>query len=324
MAQKKKKKKANDRSPSEPLSSSLLKVVFGVFLLLLIVIGTAWLANRYLAPGDVDLSPKIGDATKPASTEAQHPKITYEIYPAEDKTPRVPSTHPVPDPNRRPRIAIIVDDLGYDFKTAEQFLSMDANWTFSILPHSPFGKKIAAAAEGKHLEIMLHLPMEPEEYPKVDPGPGTLLVNMGPDRLISELNRDLDFLPGIKGVNNHMGSKMTANSTQLYQIFSNLKKRNLYFVDSRTTTRTLCEPSAKLFRVPFASRDVFLDHVPEDGFIRKQIRLLVKTAQRRGYAVGIAHPHRTTLDVLRDEIGRIKDLADIVPASQIVRVDGST
>ena len=85
MAKKKKKKIANDRSPSEPLSRSLLKVVFGVFLLLLIVIGTAWLANRYLAPGDGDLRPTTGDAARPEPSEAQHPKITYEIYPAEDK-----------------------------------------------------------------------------------------------------------------------------------------------------------------------------------------------------------------------------------------------
>jgi polysaccharide deacetylase 2 family uncharacterized protein YibQ len=329
MTKKKKPGKAKARSTSEPLSRSLMKVVFGLLLLVMMVLAVAWLADRYLSPKTVVPLQKHGAVPLPEKKTVAGQKgtglqkFTYEIYPTDEKHPGLEMQAPTPSSQHPPRVAIIVDDLGYDFKMAQQFLAMDTNWTFSILPHSPFGKKIAAAADRKNIETMLHLPMEPEEYPQVDPGPGTLLMNMGPDRLLDELEKDLNFIPGIKGVNNHMGSKMTSNSTKLYQIFSNLKKRNLYFIDSRTTSKTLGKPSARLFQLPFAQRDVFLDHVPEAAFIRKQIRLLIETAKRQGQAVGIVHPHKTTITVLQEEISDIQAQTEIVFASQLVQTVGS-
>ena len=219
-----------------------------------------------------------------------------------------------------PKIAIIIDDVGYNKKTAEKFLTLDAVLTFSMLPHNPFQKSIARAALAKGYEIMLHLPMEPNEYPKINPGPGALLTSMSPDQLISQLNKNLDAIPSIKGVNNHMGSKMTTASTQLYQIFSILKKRGLFFVDSRTTADTLCKPSARLLQVPFAQRDVFIDHIQESDFIRKQINRLVEIAYSKGEAVGIAHPSTLTYDVLREVLPELKKKAVLVPASKIVHI----
>ena len=165
---------------------------------------------------------------------------------------------------------------------------------------------------------MLHLPMEPLEYPKVNPGPGTLLTSMTPDELIQQLNKNLDALPDVKGVNNHMGSKMTGESSQMYQIFSILKKKNLYFVDSRTSPQTLCKPSARLFQIPFAQRDVFLDHQQEARFIREQIKELIRIARRNGYAVGIGHPHEITYNVLREMLPDLQKDVELVPASKIV------
>lgn len=169
---------------------------------------------------------------------------------------------------------------------------------------------------------MLHLPMEPVEYPDVNPGPGTLLTSMTPDQLTRQLEKDLDAVPFIKGVNNHMGSKMTAESSQMYQIFSILKKRGLYFVDSRTTAETICKPSARLFQIPFAQRDVFLDHLVKVEFIRKQLKELVQIAQRNGYAVGIGHPHSLTYQVLREMLPDLQKKIRLVPASEIVHPVG--
>jgi hypothetical protein len=164
--------------------------------------------------------------------------------------------------------------------------------------------------------------MEPEEYPRVDPGPGTLLTTMSPDQLISQLQKNLDTLPSIKGVNNHMGSRLTAESSQLYQIFSILKKRGLFFVDSRTTAKTLCKPSARMFKIPFAQRDVFIDHHPKPEFIRKQINMLIEIANRHGEALGIAHPHMTTYKVLKEILPDLRQKVQLVPASAIVHVIG--
>ena len=169
---------------------------------------------------------------------------------------------------------------------------------------------------------MLHLPMEPNEYPEVDPGPGTLLVSMSADELIAQLDKNLNALPNVKGVNNHMGSRLTAESTQLYQVFSVLKQRGLYFIDSRTSAESLCEPSARLFQIPFAQRDVFLDHYPTPDFIRKQIKELIRIARHNGQAVGILHPHTTTLKILQEMLPDLQKQVYLVPASKIVRPVG--
>jgi hypothetical protein len=194
--------------------------------------------------------------------------------------------------------------------------------TFSILPHSPFQQRIAQLARSKGLEIMIHMPMEPVEYPQVNPGPGTLLTSMSPDELINQLDQNLDTLPGVKGINNHMGSRLTSESTQMYQIFSVLKKRGLFFIDSRTTAESLCEPSARLFQIPFAQRDVFIDHHLKANFIRKQIKELIRIAQKNGEAVGIMHPHSTTLQVLQEILPDLQRQVQLVPASKVVHPIG--
>jgi polysaccharide deacetylase 2 family uncharacterized protein YibQ len=166
---------------------------------------------------------------------------------------------------------------------------------------------------------MLHLPMEPHEYPLINPGPGVLLTSMSPDQLVSQLEKDLDAVPFIQGVNNHMGSKMTTVSSQLHQLFSVLKKRNLFFIDSRTTADTVCKPSAHLFQIPFAEKDVFIDHIQTPDFIRRKLYLLVQIAHSHGMAVGIAHPHDVTYEVLRDLLPELKKKAILVKASEIVQ-----
>jgi polysaccharide deacetylase 2 family uncharacterized protein YibQ len=223
-------------------------------------------------------------------------------------------------PTKLPKIAIIIDDIGYDRYIAQKFLDLDAVLTFSILPHSTHDKKIARMAHSKGFGVMLHLPMEPNEYPLINPGPGVLLTSMSPDQLINQLNEDLDAVPFVKGVNNHMGSKMTTIAPQLYQILSVLKKRKLYFIDSRTTVDTLCRPSAQLLQVPFAQKDVFIDHIPEPEFIRETIHRLIKIAGSHGEAIGIGHPHTATYEVLREMLPELKEKTILVRASDIVHI----
>ena len=245
----------------------------------------------------------------------------FEIYPKNDIPPHKPIPKTKPDVlTRLPQLAIIIDDIGYDETIAQKFLDLDAVLTFSILPHSTHDKRIAKLAHSKGFDVMLHLPMEPNEYPLINPGPGVLLTSMSPGQLIDQLNEDLDAVPFIKGVNNHMGSKMTTIAPQLHLIFSILKKRNLYFIDSRTTADTLCGPSAQLLQLPFAQKDVFIDHIPGPDFIREQIHRLIKIAGSHGEAVGIAHPHTTTYEVLREMLPELKEKTILVGASHIVHI----
>ncbi len=325
MATKKLKPKKNRSRKSRKkitIRLSLLKAVAGLSVLAVLVAGIGLIAH-YLIPSR---QPSTAISTKTPiveKTPSKPAKPAFEIYPDE----KIPIEKPVGIPEippkiKFPRVAIIIDDLGYDEKIAEKFLELDVAFTFSILPFSPFQQKIARRAHEKGLEVMLHLPMEPVEYPSVNPGPGTLLTTMSPDELLDQLEKDLDTLPSIKGVNNHMGSKLTAESNQLYQIFSILKKRGLFFIDSRTTPKTLCKPSARMFKVPFAQRDVFIDHQPQPEFIRKQIKALIEIALHHGQAVGIAHPHLTTYRVLKEMLPELKEKVQFVPASDIVNVIG--
>jgi hypothetical protein len=217
-------------------------------------------------------------------------------------------------------VAIIIDDVGYDRPLAEKFMELNGPFTMSILPHSPHRQIIARIAHAQGAEIMLHLPMEPLEYPEVNPGPGALLTSMSPNELIQVLEENLQAVPHVQGVNNHMGSKLTTQSEQIHQVFSVLKRRGLYFVDSRTTEGSVCQPSARLLQIPYSQRDVFLDHVQDPLFIRRQIRELVRLAKHKGEAIGIAHPHPTTYAILKETLPELRQQVELVPASRLVRI----
>ncbi|MDY6791722.1 MAG: divergent polysaccharide deacetylase family protein [Thermodesulfobacteriota bacterium] len=313
-----KKKRAKKKARKKiSLSTSLIKIFFGFTILLVLVFLAGVLAHHFMLRKE----PVKGLQPSEQAPITQIPP--FEIYPEKEIPPEKPPLKPKKIlPDGLPKVAIIIDDLGYDRFIAQKFLALDGVFTFSVLPHSPYTKRIARAAEAKGYDIMLHLPMEPMEYPSVNPGPGALLTSMSPDELIEQLRKDLDDVPSIKGVNNHMGSRMTTVSTQMYQIFSILKKRNLFFIDSRSTAKTVCKPSARLLQIPFAQRDVFIDHILDSEFIRKQLRQLVAIARRKGMAVGIAHPHQITYKILSQELPNLKKKVQLVPASGIVQVAG--
>jgi len=306
-----KKKKLKQNNPGSKKAgaykSNIRKVLAGFFILLILVVGVGFFLNYYILK------------KQPEKKEPVSKQPVFEVYPKGDKpSGKIPSKAKKQPAGSLPKVAIIIDDLGYDNDLAKKYLELDAAFTFSLLPFSPFQKSIAQAAYKKGIETMLHLPMEPDEYPDVSPGPGALLTSMSPDQLISQLNKDLDDIPFIKGVNNHMGSKMTAIDTQMYQVFSVLKKRGLYFVDSRTTAKTLCKPSARLLKVSFAERDIFIDHIQDSAHIREQINKLIKHAGKYGEAVAIIHPYPETYQVIREMLPYLKKNVNIVSASTIV------
>jgi polysaccharide deacetylase 2 family uncharacterized protein YibQ len=315
------KRKSNRK---KAFQGSLTKAVAGI-VLVAVVVAICMLAIRLLAPPHRSPGPPKSAKVQPAVKTPVRPHPVpapvpdFEIFPETEPPKKKPAQRPVP---ALPKVAIIIDDLGYDRKMAEKFIFLGVPLTVAVLPHSPQQKNIARLAKENGLETMLHLPMEPIEYPQVDPGPGTLLTSMLPDDLIRSLKDNLDSVPDIKGVNNHMGSKMTAAAPQMNQIFSVLKERRLFFIDSRTTNDTVCRSSAKLFQLPFGQRDVFLDHEPTAGFVRKQIRLLIRIAQRNGTAVGIGHPHRTTYRTLREMLPELQEKVRLVPASEVVQQIG--
>ncbi len=312
---KKRAKKKTSRNAG--LSLQLLKML-GVPAILILLIVSAGVLTRYILkrpPGDI---PPVAQTTVPPVQKQKKNKPTYEVFSQKDlpqkpitKLPQLPGDHP-------PLVAIVIDDIGYDLQTADRLLQLDAPLTFSVLPYGPHSKEFAAKARSEGHEIMLHLPMQPKEFPAVNPGPGALLSQMTADEFIGQLESDIDQIPGLKGVNNHMGSAISTSSNRMRQIFSILKKRGLYYIDSRTTAETVARPSAELLQVPFTERDIFIDHIETEQFIRKQLHELIKRAMRQGYAVGIAHPHAVTYRMLAALLPELKNSVELVPASMVV------
>lgn len=318
-----KRKKGPVRKKS--IGADLKKALLGVVILTAIVAGAGVVAHYTLGPqappplvGPGVTPPQKADPfDKPEPQAVVYTVPKFEIFPAQQPPPK-PMPRVVGQDQGQPRAAIIIDDMGYDRKVADRFCTLDAPLTFSVLPSSPFRDAIVKKARSRGFSLIVHLPMEPNEYPDVDPGPGALLVDMDPDRLLAVLEKNLDALPYAIGVNNHMGSRLSAQADQMNQIFTVLKRRRLFYVDSRTTDHTRAHQAARLLQVPFAQRDVFLDHDPAPEAVRRQIRELSALAVRHGVAVGIGHPHRVTFEVLREMLPELKSKVLLVPIAELV------
>lgn len=225
-------------------------------------------------------------------------------------------------PSRRyhgpPRVAVIIDDIGYRDILEARFLDLDAALTFSILPFTPYGNTFALRALGKGREIMLHMPMEPKNS-SIRPGKGGLFVRM-PNREIRKImGAILDEIAGIKGVNNHMGSLFTSNSKKMAVVLKLVRKRKLYFIDSRTAASSQGYEVAKYLGLHTAVRNVFLDHNPAYESVLSQLDILAAIAKRQGTAIAIGHPNENTLRALKTKLPIFREMGvEIVPPSEII------
>lgn len=229
---------------------------------------------------------------------------------------------PVRGPRRgepRPRIAIIIDDLGHNRELDLSLIDLNLPLSLAILPSAPFTDVVVREATRKGREILLHQPMEPRDYPCVNPGPGALLLSMNEREIRETLNRNLRQVSGAQGVNNHMGSSFTENRKMMSLVLRELKKRGLFYVDSRTTNGTVAFQQAKKMGVPAAERTLFLDNNANPEAIYRQIEHLLKVARRSGAAIGIGHPYSQTVEILRKHQDSLRREVEIVPVSEVVR-----
>jgi polysaccharide deacetylase 2 family uncharacterized protein YibQ len=228
--------------------------------------------------------------------------------------PKIPR---VPEP--RARVAIVIDDLGDDKNIAMGFLRLDVPLSFSVFPFGRYSKDIAVEAGKKGKEVLLHLPMEPKDYPIQDPGKGRLLTTMGKGRLLAQLDEDLSAVPHIKGVNNHMGSKFTENPELMRYVLEVIQERGLFFLDSRTTPRTVGLRIARELGVKTGQRHVFLDNERDISKIKVKISELVELSLKNGGAVGIGHPYPETKRAIREALPSLRERGvQLVPVSALM------
>lgn len=198
-----------------------------------------------------------------------------------------------------PKIAFIIDDIGSSISRAQSFLDLKIPMTFSILPKLKYSEHLAEDIFQKGQEIMLHQPMEPYRH-EVDPGPGALYISYRDAKIEEIVEENLSQIPQATGVNNHMGSRFTSCSNKVVEALKIIKQNDLFFVDSLTSSHSQAFKLARQMNMRTAPRNVFLDTSPDIRSVHRQLWHLKQYAIRHGRAIGIGHPHITTLNALYD------------------------
>lgn len=218
-----------------------------------------------------------------------------------------------------PKMAIVIDDLGEDFSKAKELLDIfDKNITWSILPYCTHTQDIVSLANKNRVEILLHLPMEPLSYPETNPGPGSLFVDMDKEDIISVLRQDLLQIEGAVGVSNHMGSKFTSDRDSMSYVLTELKKKNLFFLDSLTNSHSQGRELSRQLNLPHMSRDIFLDNEQKVESIIFQLQKAQHLAQRSGQVVAIGHPYEQTLTALKQWSKQRNGQVELCKLSQLI------
>lgn len=216
-----------------------------------------------------------------------------------------------PEPPVKPakgRLAIVIDDMGEDVALAQELARLGAPVAFSIWPDSSQREAVLKIAKAAGREILIHLPMQPKHYPQVKPGPHPLLLSMGAEEIKATVRRAVTRVHGAIGVNNHMGSEFTESNLGMRLALTALQDSGLFFLDSRTTAATVGVAEAKRLGLRVYQRDVFLDNEQDAAAILRQLRKAEATARERGHAIAIGHPHKETVQALRQWL-RDKDKA---------------
>lgn len=220
-------------------------------------------------------------------------------------------------PAGRPMVAVVIDDMGLDRKRSARAVKLPGPLTLSWLPYAEDLPAQTAAAKAAGHELMLHLPMEPSI--PVNPGPDALLTSLDAGENLRRLDRALGRFAGMVGVNNHMGSRFTADRAALRPIIAEINRRGYLWYDSRTAPASVGMALAAEIGAPWAGRDVFLDHVMTAAEVAKALNKLETLAKQHGVATAIGHPHDVTLDALARWLPELpKRGLTLVPLSAVV------
>jgi polysaccharide deacetylase 2 family uncharacterized protein YibQ len=301
MAKKRPKRAARKRpAPRRIILTGLVLLVGGIVLL-----------KVYPKPTD-PIKPRHQTKTLASPVPPKPRPIIKKLPPLPPPLPEIPST----------RVAILIDDLGGDEPTAYDFLQINFPLTLSILPSQPHSTAIAQLAKKYQREVLLHLPMEPHGYFKDRMPPHILLTEMNEELLANKTRAYLEQIPGVIGVNNHMGSKFTETPDKIKPVLRVLKEKGLFFIDSRTSKDSVAYKYAKEMGLKAGKRKIFLDNNrAEDAIIKQLMELerLAKNEKEGNGVIAIAHPYPSTLSALRKTLPKLQAMGiEVVPVSKLV------
>ncbi|HBG06821.1 MAG: hypothetical protein A2075_24735 [Geobacteraceae bacterium GWC2_58_44] len=208
-------------------------------------------------------------------------------------------TAATPRPKGPGQVAIIIDDMGSSMQELQAFLSIRLPLTFSVIPSLGHAKGVSEGAHLAGAEVMVHMPMEPEGYPKQPLEKIGLLLNMGNPEIQERVNSYFRTVPHAVGANNHMGSRFTQNAEKMEVVLKVLKGKGVFFVDSKTSPASVGYQTARAMGLKCGVRQVFLDNVQDEAAIAKQLAEVAAIARRKGAAIAICHPHPSTIRALQ-------------------------
>ena len=277
------------------LLSAILLLLLGIFVHL---DSSNKVNGKPLGPGI------ISEETKVQEEDIQNKEVPflYEIFSKKDEESQL--FHKFTKDRRiridgKPKVAIIIDDLGYQQEIAERILNLKFPITISVLPFLSDSQLVAKMAKEKGMTVLLHLPMEPHNS-NVNPGKGAIFSTMNEEEIRNKMLANLLEFPEADGVNNHMGSKITENIEIMMIVLDEIKRRDIFFIDSMTSPDSVGYKLSKELGIKTAFRSVFLDNEQDVDYIRNQVSLLKEFAIRNGSAIAIGHPYCNTIDVLNE------------------------
>jgi uncharacterized protein len=277
-----------------------------LLLLFIIAFVAGWYLLRPLHREPGAPSQPIAQATATATAAAtETATFATSTAPLPTETPTAaPSETPSPNPSGA-KLALIIDDCGQWVDIERGYIALPVPLTLSVLPHVHAAGEIAQEAHDAGKGVMLHLPMEP--LSGINPGPGEVKTSMTDDQVAAQVQDDLAQVPLAQGVNNHEGSKASADPRVMRDVMQVLAQHgDLFFIDSRTNAASVGAQAATAAGIPTASRDVFLDNKEDVAYSEAQLREAAAIAERTGSAIAIGHPRATTLEAVRDLIPELQ------------------
>ncbi len=287
----------------------VLAIVLAILLIIVGMVGTD--KNKHLS-------------THEARLETAHIKIPPQI-----KLAPVPEAtlDPVPEPALSPSpviipdrgIALIMDDVGYDLYALRRILNLSVPVAISVLPGAPFASESASLSHQQGQTVMLHLPMEPlvPKYQKRMTNT-FLRVDMSESELRQIFLRDLEKIPYVEGVNNHMGSRLTELEHPMKWVMQLCREKGLFFVDSRTSSASVAADLASSMGVAWASRRYFLDHQLDEQAMEQAWNNARACAEKGYRCIVIAHPHEKTISFLEKHLTK-NDMTHMLPVKRLLR-----
>ncbi len=302
------------------------RLIINIITLLIILIVGLGISNLLTKSFRQESSPPNTQNNTPTTTneielEVDKPEENIYIYDSEQYVDTIVNdlASSEEEIHFSPKVAFIIDDLGYETEVAIKMMELEFPLTLSILPFLQYSEYVAEEGKKNNQEIMLHLPMEANNS-SADPGPGAIKSYMSGEEIRQAVRGSIFDFPYVIGVNNHMGSKITEDREIMKIILEEIRRYNLFFIDSMTSRNSIAYQVAQEIGVKTAVRTVFLDIESDMEYIKGQMLEVQEIALRDGEAIAIGHSRINTFYVLKRMIPElIKAGIEIVPVSELVK-----